>query len=415
MMMTKVVVLLWSTLVFLLVPTNYANTTLPVGVGGDNKGNPGDGPASVHRHLPIHFSTLVGDARLLHASSRPWRHGASDKNDRRGGGYPSFLTWKEVQKDLRVRPWNIDKSFSPSSSGSATTFLTSLNIACFVLQKIFPSITEWGIQRSDLLRKGRGLYRLVTSSFLHGDLPHLLTNMISLRDLGPQVENYFGSGRFVSLYLISGVIGSMLSGLINHHRSLGASGSVFGLLGAYVIFHLRHQWLMMGGQMFFRSFISLLVLEVLPGIVRSTNQEVFGMGDNTDHLAHFGGMLGGFLLAYGIGPRIYVTSRPNRRRPLKKYKEYYTSPPVTMHDGEALILVDRPLFRFPRSIERILDVIVKLVAPIGKQWRQFMTSQVVVVLREGEIMDHSQNYAFLSHLFALHFICIRFALYLHFA
>ncbi|MFH9224706.1 rhomboid family intramembrane serine protease [Streptomyces lydicus] len=80
-------------------------------------------------------------------------------------------------------------------------------------------------------------YRLVTAMFLHQQIPHIAFNMLSLWWLGPPLEAALGRLRFTALYLISGLGGSALSYLLaaQNQPSLGASGAIFGLLGATAV------------------------------------------------------------------------------------------------------------------------------------------------------------------------------------
>ena len=78
--------------------------------------------------------------------------------------------------------------------------------------------------------------RIITSIFLHGGLLHLVFNMYSLYIIGPQLESFFGKVKYIIIYLISGICGNLLSMLFlsDTHVSVGASGAIFGLLGALV-------------------------------------------------------------------------------------------------------------------------------------------------------------------------------------
>ncbi|CAN0455301.1 unnamed protein product, partial [Discosporangium mesarthrocarpum] len=76
-------------------------------------------------------------------------------------------------------------------------------------------------------------YRLLTPVFLHGSLAHLLVNSYSLSAVGPVVERVMGKGRFLGIYLLSGVAGNVLSCIVNPTMpAVGASGAIFGMIGA---------------------------------------------------------------------------------------------------------------------------------------------------------------------------------------
>jgi membrane associated rhomboid family serine protease len=138
------------------------------------------------------------------------------------------------------RPWNVD--FTPQSPGhySWTSKIVMTNIVCYALQVFFPSITNKGIKLSDRILRGNELYRLVTPMFLHGGITHLLTNVYSLQAVGNDVERYFGPGRYLATYLISGIVANYVSAVKTPNPSLGASGAVFGIVGAYYVFLNRN-------------------------------------------------------------------------------------------------------------------------------------------------------------------------------
>jgi membrane associated rhomboid family serine protease len=136
-------------------------------------------------------------------------------------------------------------------------------------------------------------WRALTSTFLHGGILHLVFNMWGLRVLGPFLEAVLGGTAFLIVYLLSGV-GASLASMAVHPGgvSLGASGSIFALLGAHVAFFLRHRREMpdplFRGQM--RTMLMLIAINVALGL--SIPQ--------IDNSAHLGGLVlgfaGGFLL-----------------------------------------------------------------------------------------------------------------------
>ena len=87
------------------------------------------------------------------------------------------------------------------------------------------------------------LYRLVSSIFLHGGIIHLLCNIYSLYILGPQLESFLGKTKFTLVFILSGVIGNLLSLTVLQDNivSVGASGSIFGLLGALLYFGYHYR------------------------------------------------------------------------------------------------------------------------------------------------------------------------------
>ena len=128
-------------------------------------------------------------------------------------------------------------------------------------------------------------WTLLTATYLHGDVLHILFNMLWLRDLGAQVEREYGASRFLVIYTIAGLAGSGLSTLLGTGYSVGASGAIFGLFGA-LIFYGWHRGGTFGSAIFRRTLFwaGLLFLYGLAG-------------SNVDNWGHLGGFIGGLIMA----------------------------------------------------------------------------------------------------------------------
>lgn len=132
---------------------------------------------------------------------------------------------------------------------------------------------------------GNGWYRLVTAMFLHENLLHIGFNMYALWAIGRVVEQYLGTVRYIGLYFVSGLAGSAGALLQTPHEPvLGASGAIFGILGAMMVL----EWQVTGslaGQAMALVVINLVLSFVIPGISWG---------------GHVGGLIGGILvmLAY---------------------------------------------------------------------------------------------------------------------
>ncbi|MFI0785521.1 rhomboid family intramembrane serine protease [Streptomyces lydicus] len=128
-------------------------------------------------------------------------------------------------------------------------------------------------------------YRLVTAMFLHQQIPHIAFNMLSLWWLGPPLEAALGRLRFTALYLISGLGGSALSYLLaaQNQPSLGASGAIFGLLGATAVLLRRLNYDM-------KPVLILLGL----------NLAFTFLWPNIAWQAHVGGLVVGAAVAFGM-------------------------------------------------------------------------------------------------------------------
>ncbi|KAJ4835072.1 Retinoblastoma-like protein 1 [Turnera subulata] len=131
-------------------------------------------------------------------------------------------------------------------------------------------------------------WRLITCMWLHAGVIHLLANMLSLVFIGIRLEQQFGFVRVGIIYLLSGFGGSILSSLfIQQNISVGASGALFGLLGA-MLSELLTNW-----TIYSNKIAALLTLVVIIAI----NLAV-GILPHVDNFAHIGGFLAGFLLGF---------------------------------------------------------------------------------------------------------------------
>lgn len=170
--------------------------------------------------------------------------------------------------------------------------IIGINIAMFLAQLAFPQLTLAGVKINEMIDQGQ-VWRLFTPAFLHGSPTHLLVNMLSLHSLGPVTEWTCGRQRFLAIYLGSAVAGNIASYFGDDLPSLGASGAIFGLSGALLVYFVRNRRLFRGRG---SNIITRLVLTVLLN---------FGIGivlPQIDEWGHLGGFMGGALLAYLLGP-----------------------------------------------------------------------------------------------------------------
>jgi membrane associated rhomboid family serine protease len=125
---------------------------------------------------------------------------------------------------------------------SITIILIGITAATSVLAwTVMPGFQEDGMLRPYYTIQQNKWYQLVTSGFLHGDLMHLLFNMITLFFFGPVVEQTIGPGYFLGLYFTCLIL-SGIPTLIRHrenpnYASLGASGAVIGVLFSFILFY----------------------------------------------------------------------------------------------------------------------------------------------------------------------------------
>lgn len=141
------------------------------------------------------------------------------------------------------------------------------------------------------------IYRLITSMFLHGGLVHFLFNMYALYIIGPQLESFFGKAKYLTIYLGSGIIGGLLSMLFlgNNVVTVGASGAIFGLIGALLYFGYHYRVYL--GSVIKSQIIPLILFNFMLGF----------MLPGIDMVAHLGGLFGGYLVSKMVGVKYKST------------------------------------------------------------------------------------------------------------
>jgi rhomboid protease GluP len=139
-------------------------------------------------------------------------------------------------------------------------------------------------------------WRLLSSMFLHSGAVHLGLNMLSLYFLGSFVEAAFGRGRFLALYLLSGLSGGLAYLYFGGFNvpAVGASGAIFGLLGGVLGYALRRGTFSWQNPLI-RQLLILLALNLYIG---------FSV-PNISNTAHLGGLAGGFAFGWLVAPSIY--------------------------------------------------------------------------------------------------------------
>lgn len=169
-----------------------------------------------------------------------------------------------------------------------TNILVVLNIIMFALTMTIPKLANMFILDPNAVRNGE-VYRLLTSTFMHASILHLVFNMYALSIIGKQVETFLGKPKFLLVYLFSGLTGSLLSCAITNSYSLGASGAIFGLMGSLLYFGYHYR-LYLG---------SVLLVQIVPVIV--INLVIGYITPSIDNAAHIGGLVGGLFISMALG------------------------------------------------------------------------------------------------------------------
>lgn len=175
-----------------------------------------------------------------------------------------------------------------------TTVLLAVNIAVFVIGGVIDA-RSMGTRVSSFSAdfalygpcvNGNEWYRLVTGGFLHAGVIHLLFNMLSLYQVGPIVEGALGRARFVTLYFVSLLGGSAGAILLDPNRPVvGASGAIFGLLGALFVLQKAMGINPWHSGVASSIGLNLLITFSIPFISKG---------------GHLGGLVAGALCAYAI-------------------------------------------------------------------------------------------------------------------
>ncbi|MFQ5637913.1 MAG: rhomboid family intramembrane serine protease [bacterium] len=134
-------------------------------------------------------------------------------------------------------------------------------------------------------------WTLITAIYLHGGLMHILFNVLWIRQLGPVVEDLYGISRSFLIFTLSGVFGYVVSSYFNIYFTIGASGSIFGLLGA-LVYYGRKRGGTFGKAIYQQTGQWALVLFIIGFIMP---------GGIVNNFAHGGGFVGGYLSAVLFG------------------------------------------------------------------------------------------------------------------
>lgn len=131
------------------------------------------------------------------------------------------------------------------------------------------------------LRFGR-YWTMLSAIYLHGSILHILFNVLWIRSLAPEVQRAFGPARFFVIWTLSGAFGFFVSNLLPGPGSVGASGSIFGLMGALIVYGRVIGASLLTRQIWQWAILLAVLGFILPGV---------------DNLAHIGGFAGGWIAA----------------------------------------------------------------------------------------------------------------------
>ncbi|GER26722.1 rhomboid family protein [Striga asiatica] len=185
-----------------------------------------------------------------------------------------------------------------------THIILAANVLVYIAQYFSDGkLLYWGAKINGLISKGQ-LWRLVTSSFLHANLGHLLINCYSLNSVGPTVEKICGPKRYLAIYITSAITSSAMSYFLCKAPAVGASGAIFGLVGSFAMFVLRHRSMVKGTEADLKHIAQVIVLNMLLAnkIWNSVMQTIGLLSQGIDNWGHFGGLIGGAAVSWLVGP-----------------------------------------------------------------------------------------------------------------
>jgi rhomboid protease GluP len=181
-----------------------------------------------------------------------------------------------------------------------TTALMAINIIAYIGQVLSgEALTYWGVNAGPFTLSGE-YWRLFTAGFLHGGIIHIAVNMWCLWSLGRLSERLFGKWQTFMIYMVTGVGGALLSIASDpNRRELGASGAVFGIVGAVMAGVKFGDLNISPGEKraIFSSAVSFAILNFILGF-SGFGSSVIG---HVDNMCHLGGFITGLLIGLPLG------------------------------------------------------------------------------------------------------------------
>ena len=173
---------------------------------------------------------------------------------------------------------------------AAANVLIFLGLSFVGMTEDFAFMMEHGAMYVPYLMNGERYYTLITSMFLHFGFSHLMNNMVMLLVIGYSLEPEIGKIRFLIIYLGSGLMGNLVSAWFDVSQgsyavSAGASGAIFGIVGALLYVAIRNHGRV--GEISTRGLVLMAGLSLYYGFT----------AQGVDNAAHIGGLVSGFLLA----------------------------------------------------------------------------------------------------------------------
>ncbi len=203
-----------------------------------------------------------------------------------------------VTNDINAKTMEHNEEYTKIFSPKKMIVTPILILICFVMfflmyilgngSEDVGTLVFFGANVQGLVKSGQ-VWRLVTSIFLHIGILHLIVNMYSLFIIGGQLETFLGKVKYLIVFLVSGLVGSLLSCVMHETVSAGASGAIFGLLGSLLYFGYHYRLYL--GSVLKTQVIPIIILNLIIGFV----------SPGIDNFAHIGGLVGGYLATMAVG------------------------------------------------------------------------------------------------------------------
>ncbi|GAU79757.1 rhomboid family intramembrane serine protease [Fusibacter sp. 3D3] len=199
---------------------------------------------------------------------------------------------------------NLNYYIQKIKTATLTEILIGINIIMFLLTTLIDftggnAFLILGAKMNILIAMGQ-FWRLLTATFLHAGIMHLVFNMMALYILGRDIERFYGPKKYLFIYFISGLVGSAFSFLLVPNTSVGASGAIFGLFGANLYLYFVNPQAYK--RIFGTDFLILIGINLVISFVRP----------NIDVVGHIAGLVAGFIAAFGVGIYHEKTFTPKR-------------------------------------------------------------------------------------------------------
>ncbi len=203
---------------------------------------------------------------------------------------------------------NLHKKYEELKRGPFITYgiLTVTSIMFLILtfsggSEDISTLIQYGAKVNEFIYLGEW-WRLISPIFLHIGLAHFAYNSLIVYFLGMELERLIGPLRFFLLYLGSGILGNLASFALNNSVSAGASTAIFGMFASTIVLGKLYPY-HSGIQRLSRNYVTLIALNVIFGLFSSS----------IDNAGHIGGLVGGYLLMYGLSSR-NALNNPKKQR-----------------------------------------------------------------------------------------------------